>query len=149
MAVFRKEMETEIDIDAPAGRVWEVLADLASYPEWNPMIRRASGELRVGARLKVRFEPEGSGGHTFRPRLTVVDPGRELRWLGWPRFPGVFDTEHYWIIEEMLDGKARLRHGACALGLAAPLAGKAMLRSSRGPLEAMNRAHKRRAEGSG
>jgi uncharacterized protein YndB with AHSA1/START domain len=49
--MFREEIITEIVIDAPAERVWEVLADLASYPEWNPRIRRASGELRAGSRL--------------------------------------------------------------------------------------------------
>jgi len=147
--MFRKELETSMEIDAPAGRVWEVLTDLASYPEWNPMIRRATGELRVGSRLEVRFEPEGRKGHTFRPMLTAVDPGRELRWSGRPRFPGVFDMEHYWMIEEKPGGKSRLRHGASVSGLAAPLAGKAMLRSARKPFEAMNRAHKLRAEGKG
>lgn len=147
--MFRKEAETSIQIDAPAERVWEVLSDLASYPRWNPMIRRASGELRVGSRLEVRFEPEGSKGHTFRPELTVVDPGRELRWSGRPRFPGVFGIEHYWIIEEKPGGKSLLRHGACVSGLAAPLAGKALLRSAREPFEAMNRAHKARAESAG
>ncbi|MBC7230249.1 MAG: SRPBCC domain-containing protein [Actinobacteria bacterium] len=148
--MFNKEnMETEIEIDAAAERVWEVLTDLASYPQWNPMIRRASGELRVGSMLKVCFEPEGSRGYNFRSRLTVVDPGRELRWLGWPRLPGLFGFDHYWTMEETPDGKTRLRHGASAFGLAAPLLGKAMLRSSRKPFEAMNRAHKRRAEEGG
>jgi hypothetical protein len=146
-SVLRRELVTEIDIDATAESVWEVLTDLASYPQWNPMIRRASGELEPGARLKVRFEPDGSRGHTFRPKLLVVDPNRELRWLGWPRFPKLFDTEHYWIIEEKPEGKARLVHGNIVFGLMAPLAGKAQERTSRRPFEDMNRAHKQRAEG--
>lgn len=144
--MFRNKMETEIEIDAPAERVWKVLTDLSSFPEWNPMIRRASGELNVGSRLEVRFEPEGRKGRTFRPRLTVVDPGRELRWTGWPRLPGLFDMDHYWIIEETAEGKTRLRHGASVSGLAVPLAGKVLLRSAREPFEAMNRAHKIRVE---
>jgi hypothetical protein len=145
--VFRKELITEIDMDVPAERVWEVLTDFASYPQWNPMIRWARGELRAGARLKVRFDPEGSRGYTFRPKLMIVEPGRELRWLGWPRFPGLFDTEHYWIMDELTGGRAHLLHGTSVYGLLAPLAGKAMERTSRGPFEDMNRAHKRRAEG--
>lgn len=142
----RKEYTTEIEIDAPAESVWKVLTDFASYPEWNPMIRRASGELRPGARLKVRFEPEGSRGHTFRPKLMVVNSSRELRWLGWPRFPKLFDTEHYWIIDEKPGGKTHLLHGTAIYGLLAPLGGKAFERTSRGPFEQMNRAHKERAE---
>ena len=144
--MYRKVMDTEIEIDASAETVWRVLADLASYPEWNPMIRQASGELRPGARLKVRFEPEGSRGHTFRPKLLTVDPNRELRWLGWPRLPKLFDTEHYWIIDEKPDGKTHLLHGTVIYGLLAPLGGKAMERQSREPFEMMNRAHKKRAE---
>jgi len=144
--MFRRELTTEIDMDVPAERVWDVLTDFASYPRWNPMIRRASGELRIGARLKVRFEPEGSRGHTFRPKLMVVEPGRELRWLGWPRFPGLFDSEHYWIMEDLPDGRSSLLHGASVYGLFAPLAGRAMEQTSRSPFEEMNRAHKCRAE---
>lgn len=146
--MFRKKLVTEIDIRAPAARVWEVLADLSSYPEWNPMIRRASGELRPGARLTVRFQPEGSRGHTFRPKLLVVEPGRELRWLGWPRFPGLFDSEHYWRLTELEDGGTRLTHGVVVYGFLSPFAGRLMLRTSKGPFEAMNKAHKERAEGS-
>jgi hypothetical protein len=145
----RLEVNTEIEIDASAESVWKTLTDFASYPEWNPMIIRASGELRPGARLKIRFEPEGSRGHTFRPKLMIVDPNRELRWLGWPRLPGFFDTEHYWIIDERPGGKTHLLHGTVIYGLLAPLGGKAMERQSRGPFEMMNRAHKERAESQG
>ena len=147
--MFRSELTTEIDIDAAAERVWRVLADLASYTEWNPMIVRASGELRPGARLKVRYEPQGSRGHTFRPKLMTVQPGRELRWLGWPRVPAFFDSEHYWTIEERPGGRTRLLHGLAAYGLLVPLLGKNLIRSSKGPFELMNRALKERAESAG
>jgi len=51
------------------------------------MIRSAGGELRVGARLRLHFEPAGRKGYDFRPKLLVVEPTRELRWLGQPGFP--------------------------------------------------------------
>jgi hypothetical protein len=145
--LFRKGFKSEIIIDAPAERIWEILTDFGSYEKWNPMIRRASGQARVGARLKVHFEPEGRKGSNFRPKLTIVDPNRELRWLGWPRFPFVFDMDHYWLLEGLGNGRIRLEHGAVAYGLAVPFIGNVMVKSFREPFEAMNRAMKERAEG--
>ncbi len=44
-----KELLTEISITAPPDRIWHLLTDFASFPQWNPFIRRASGELSEGA----------------------------------------------------------------------------------------------------
>jgi uncharacterized protein YndB with AHSA1/START domain len=52
-----RELTAEIEIAASPDRVWEVLTDLDAYPAWNPFIRRASGELREGARLEVVIQP--------------------------------------------------------------------------------------------
>lgn len=144
--IFRREMLTEIEISATADRVWGVLTDFGSYCEWNPMIIRAGGELRTGVRLKVRFQPKGSKGRTFRPRLLVVEPDRELRWLGWPRFPFFFDSEHYFTIERSHNGKTRLKHGLVEYGLVTPLVAGGMEKSSRGHFKKMNEALKERAE---
>jgi len=75
------ELRTEISITAPPDRIWHLLTDFASFPQWNPFIRRASGELREGAQLEVYLQPSGARGMTFRPRVLKAEPGRELRWL--------------------------------------------------------------------
>ena len=38
-----KEIHTEIEINAPAEKIWKVLTDFAAYPEWNPFVRRGEG----------------------------------------------------------------------------------------------------------
>ncbi|MFQ5793715.1 MAG: SRPBCC family protein [Candidatus Bipolaricaulia bacterium] len=62
-----KEIQTEVEIDASAERVWQLLTDFAAFPEWNPFIRRASGKVKTGTRrgfeemnhaLKVRAEQD-------------------------------------------------------------------------------------------
>ena len=69
----------EIDIAATEREVWTVIADIASWPTWNPAVREAvfESELEVGA--KFRFAtPFGR----LSGRLTVVDAPHTLAWKG-------------------------------------------------------------------
>ena len=43
----RHRLQTEIEIDAAPDRVWMILTDFASYPEWNPFIRFVRGGILV------------------------------------------------------------------------------------------------------
>lgn len=71
-----KELRSEITIDAPAHRVWEVLTNLGSFPDWNPFMQRASGEVAVGKKLVVRLKPLGGMGMSFKPRVPVARASR-------------------------------------------------------------------------
>jgi hypothetical protein len=95
------EIRSQIEIDAPAERVWGILTDFAAFPQWNPFIRRASGEPRTGARLQVYVQPSGARGMAFRPTVLRAEPNRELRWLGRLWVPGLFDGEHILSIEPL------------------------------------------------
>ena len=77
-----KELRTEIEIQAPDERVWQLLTDFASFPQWNPFIRSAKGEVKAGARLEVHIQPSGARGMTFKPKVLRAEPNRELRWRG-------------------------------------------------------------------
>jgi hypothetical protein len=87
--------------------VWAVISDFAAYPEWNPFIRRIGGELREGARLKVRIEPPQARATTFKPTVRSVEPNRELCWLGRLFVPGIFDGEHCLSIEPLQSNRSR------------------------------------------
>ena len=89
-----KELRSEIEIQASAERVWQLLTDFASFPQWNPFICKASGNIRVGERLEVRLQPSGASGMTFRPTVLKAEPNREFRWLGHLLISGLFDGEH-------------------------------------------------------
>ena len=41
-------VRAEIEIDAPAERIFDILADLKSYSEWNPFTPRVESTLRPG-----------------------------------------------------------------------------------------------------
>jgi hypothetical protein len=140
-----KALETEIDIRGSAMEVWSVLADFRRYPEWNPFIREASGEVRRGARLTVQLHPPGGRPMTFRPIVREASPGRELRWEGHLWFPGLFDGEHVFRIETTGEN-VRLRHGEQFRGVLVPLIPANVFERTRRGFEAMNRALKERIE---
>jgi len=142
-----KELRTEIEIAAPADRVWVALTDFPSFPRWNPFIRRVDGDLRVGARLTVRIQLPSARSMTFRPRVLKVEPGRELRWRGQLMVPGLFDGEHIFAIEPLGAGRARFVHREIFTGLLVPLLARSLDSTTRRGFEAMNLALKARAEG--
>jgi len=141
------ELHTEIQINAPPERIWRILTDFASYPAWNPFIRRGSGKLEKGEQLEVYLQPEGAGGMTVRPRVLTAEPGRELRWRGHLLFPGLFDGEHIFIIEPLVAGGVRFIQREIFTGLFVPLLAHKLDTETRRGFEDMNHAFKLRAEG--
>lgn len=139
-----KDLRTEIAIDAPPERVWGVLTDFGSYPEWNPFIRRIIGEPVVGRRLEVRIEPPGGRGLTFKPTVRKVEANRELAWLGHLLLPGIFDGEHHLELEPRGGGTLFVQREEFK-GILVPLLGGGLEKTRRG-FEEMNAALKRRAE---
>jgi hypothetical protein len=141
-------LSTAIDIEASPDAVWSVLADLAAYAQWNPFIRSASGTLAEGERIDVEIRPPQGRGMRLRPTLRVVDPGRELRWLGHLGVPGIFDGEHGFTIEAT-PGGSRLTHEEHFSGALVPLFARGLRKRYLPAFESMNDALKARTEGTG
>jgi hypothetical protein len=91
-------LHAETFIDAPPERVWSVLADLAGYASWNPLLVEARGELREGARVRVKAaSPSGSGKRFgFTATVVRVEPARALVWKG--GVPGLLHGEHSFLL---------------------------------------------------
>ena len=121
------------------------MTDFGAYPDWNPFIRRISGELREGARLEVRIEPPGARAMTFKPTVSSVEANRELRWLGRLLLPGVFDGEHSLRIEPLDGGRSRFVQSERFSGFLVGLF-KGTLAKTEAGFEQMNTRLKARAE---
>ena len=142
-----KELYTEIEIEAPAERIWEIVTDFARFPQWNPFIRRIGGSLRPGEQLEVHFQSPDSRGMTFRPKVLTVEPNKELSWIGHLIIPGLFDGEHHLAVQPIGEGRARFVQREVFTGVLVPLLWKGMLnRDTRRGFEQMNQALKKRAE---
>lgn len=147
-AMVERRIETNIEINAPAARIWALLTDFARMPSWNPFIKSVSGNLAQGARLSVYIAPPGKSGMRFKPTVLTVRPERELRWLGHLLIPGVFDGEHYFLLEPVGEGKTRLTQGEKFSGLLVGLLSGTLSATEAG-FKAMNTALKREAERNG
>ena len=141
------EIVTQIEINAEPGVVWSVLLDFARHPEWNPFVRRLSGEAVPGHSLVVSICPPGGRAMTFRPRVLVAEANTELRWLGRLLMPGLFDGEHYFRLSPLASARTRFVHGERFSGILVPFARSSLESGTRAGFEAMNRALKARAEG--
>ncbi|MCH7718196.1 MAG: SRPBCC domain-containing protein [Chloroflexi bacterium] len=141
-----KELRTEIEIDAPADRVWRLLTEFDAYPDWNPFLRRASGEVKEGARLEVYMQPSGGRGMTFRPTVIRAEPNREFRWLGHLGVSGLFDGEHSFTIEPLEGNRVRFVQSERFTGVLVPLMMLMIEKDTKRGFEEMNQALKERAE---
>jgi hypothetical protein len=141
-----KELHSQIEINASAERVWHLLTDFASYPQWNPFIRRISGEPTTGEHLQVRLEPPESRGITLRPKVLSAEPNHQLRWLGHLFVPGLLDGEHSFVIQPLGENRVRFVQREAFRGLLVPLFARSLDKSTLGGFEEMNQALKERAE---
>ena len=141
-----KELFSEIEIDARAERVWEILMDFKSYPDWNPFVRRIEGEAAHGERLRVTMQLEGRKSMVFKPRIKNHEPPREFRWLGHLILPGLFDGEHVFLIESLAENRIRFIQREYFSGILASPFLKGIDAQTQAGFEAMNLALKERAE---
>lgn len=73
-------IEHRIGVAAPAPLVWEALADLERWGEWNPLYPKVEGALRIGERLVLT---ERLSGQDQPPvAVTIVDwvPNEQILW---------------------------------------------------------------------
>jgi hypothetical protein len=134
-----------IEIAAPAAKVWDVLTDLHAYGRWNPEITAVDGRLAPDATL-ILHARSGGGTETVHARVTVVQPGRELRWFR--RFHDVgrlADGEQRFTIEAAGPDRVRFTQAQTFRGIATPFM-HGTLAASCSRFDAMNAALRTRAE---
>lgn len=111
----RIEIDTQIDIPFSATEVWEVLADIQNYPQWNPYHVRVDGELVEGEKLEVEIHKPNDHQLVIHPRVLTIDPERSLVWGG--GVPGIFRGVHRFDFKQLSESCTRLHHTDVFAGL--------------------------------
>jgi len=83
---------------------------------------------------------------TFKPQVLNAEINHELRWLGKLGIKGIFDREHFFIMEENANGKTIFRHGENFSGMIASILFGIIEDDTRKGFKAMNEALKIRVE---
>ena len=144
--IMHHELRTDIEIAAPIETVWEMLTDLAAYPNWNPFIVSADGRANVGERLANRMQPPGGKGITFKPTVTVVEAPVAFEWLGRLGLPGIFDGRHRFDLAPSENGGTLMTQSEQFSGILVRFVRTSLDTQTLAGFEAMNAALKARAE---
>lgn len=135
------DIHTHIHILTAPEKVWEILTDFSSYPDWNPFITHLEGEPVQGTKLKAHIS-----GMKFKPVVLSAIPNKEFVWLGNFLFPGVFDGKHIFTLKERKDGTTDFYQSESFKGILVPLFKGKMEKETRKGFNTMNEKLKQRAE---
>jgi hypothetical protein len=141
-----RQLRAEIEINAPAERVWAVLVDFGAYRDWNPFMTSVTGRVEVGSCFSARIEAPSAGARTIKLRMRAVDPLRELRWTGaFPyHLPGLLTGERVITLEPLPGDRVRLVQVATFRGVLVRIV--RWMYAYQPGFELMNAALKMRAE---
>lgn len=137
----------DIHIDAPPGKVWDLVTRFDAYRSWTHWIA-ISGQLTLGAELEYRiFLRRKKGGPrplSIPAEITEIVSGRRVTWgLGYSRLIRFVRT-----FEVVPEGPgARLSHSFEAHGLLSGIIGPRMAIMARAPSQGVLEDAKRRLEG--
>lgn len=141
-----KSINTEIIINASAETVWQILMDFEKHPEWNPFIKKLTGEAKVGQKLRVEIQPPGQKVSTFTPKVLTVDQHKHFCWRGALIASFVFAGSHHYEIEELEPNKIKFKHYEDFTGLLAGMIMKKIGAATTEGFQQMNEAIKAKAE---
>ncbi len=139
-----KKIKTEILINAPIKEIWSVLMDFKNYANWNPFIKFIALNNND---LEVIVKPVNSKEMTFKPKIITNNENSEFRWKGKLLVKGLFDGEHFFILQKIDETSTKFTHGENFSGLLIPLFKKTLENTKNGFI-LMNNALKQKCENS-
>ena len=138
-------LEHRIGIAAPVAVVWDVLADLEGWADWNPLNPRAAGRLSIGAPLELELQVPGEPATV--QKVSVIDwvPNAQLVWAA-KYGGGLITSARYLELEALTDQGCVFSNGELYNGLAARFIPRRLRARTRQGFAGLGEALKRRVE---
>ncbi len=99
------EIYTEVLIDAPAEKVWEILTDFDRLSEWSNTLVRLEGDFREGGQIKIGYKA-GPLTQNLEHAVKFFEEGRSFGWSD-PLMMGLSDR-HIFQVNPTDEGKTLL-----------------------------------------
>ena len=138
------KLEHRLGVQAPAEIIWDSLADLTTWADWNPLYPKAAGNIRIGEVLTLELALPGQPVQTIQPKVLDWAPQDHIHWR-LTMFRGLVTSVRYLEIEIMGDTACVVSNGEIFSGLLSPLV-RTQRRAIREGFTAMGEAIKARAE---
>jgi hypothetical protein len=138
--------ETEITLEAPVERIWQLASDCSLYSGWNPLFQAGAGQMRSGERLELRVHLPGISPFVVNPTVLVADPESRFRWRHTWLWGGLLSWEYGIELEIVASNRLTLRQRSDFGGVLAPLFNFALKGAVVNGLIALNGAFRRWGE---
>lgn len=110
-------------IAAAPQKIWDILVDTASYPEWDPGMVRIEGRLALGE--KVKFYTKFSPDQAFPVKVTAFEPGKKMVLTGGMPL-GLFKSQRTHTLTPGEDGQTTFHTEEIFSGLLLPIFGRSL-----------------------
>jgi hypothetical protein len=74
------KIEHRVGVQTPPDVIWRFVSDINGWPRWNPIYRRAAGQLKFGEILDLEVEIPGMKPRRIRPKVQDWTPDEQIIW---------------------------------------------------------------------
>ena len=104
------KVEYRVGVQAPPELIWSFVADIRSWPSWNPLYPKAEGEVQFGAELTLEEAFPGQAPRTIHPKVQDWTPNEQIIWTQ-SAFGGLLRSTRYIEIEKLSDAGVIFSNG--------------------------------------
>ena len=113
------KLEHRLGVKAPASVVWEILADVPSWPQWSTLYSKASGVIGFGERLKLEMILPGHPPQAIEPVIFEWEPHEVIHWR-LKSMAGMIENVRFLEVEALSDTGCIFSNGEIYGGLMGP-----------------------------